>query len=191
MAERRRLRRHKAPQLILDATAWRLDPRRHALQRLRRGDTLCEQDVVHLALRREQAIPGGYDFIGWLMDDAGRSTDPAVDLWVVVDPEVRAALFGSDVLRVDGVPALGEARAWVPAPEAIPAVARRLLGLLDRPPPPLLIDRAWYRPLHALRFALDDDACVPPRGRLAWEYATELAHARRAITALGRTLASA
>ena len=186
----KRFRALKAPELLIENCRRELEPRAFLLERLEeRGQPLAEWELYDLALRSKKAIPAEFDFVEWLADHDARTRGPTPDMtdgWVQpfssTAPGVRDALFGSKRLDVGGVPTLGADRCWVHDLAALARARRFFEALVELSPPPLEQYRRWYPHLHAMRFAMGDNEKVPADGPLAWEYATELAAARRAIT---------
>ncbi len=191
-AELARFRALNAPPIVIENCRRELAPRALLRERIRRGESLAEWEILPLALRGKKPIPdGAYSFITWVADHEARRRGPTPEMsdgWThsfsATDPAVREAMFGARALEIGGVATLGADRGWVHDVPALPGVRRFFEGLLAAAPPPLDDYRRWYPHLHSMEFCTVDDAQVPEDGPLGWKYASELAVAARAIRAM-------
>ncbi len=186
-----RLRELSTPDPLVENARRAIEPRALLLERLAKMQSFDEWEIYPLAARDERAIPNSYTTIEWLVDDDARRRGPTPEMtvgWIAgfcaTTPRAREALFGGGPLMVDGIPTIGQDRAWVLDTTAVGATRQLLEELVRKPPPPLDEYRVWYPHLNAMSFTMDESRAVPNDGRLAWEYAHTLTTAARAIASL-------
>ncbi len=176
----------RAPEVIIENTRFRADPRGFVIEQCRRGEVPERSRLIELARRTVLPLktsPNTWQQARWVADAAARVVIEEHEYW----PFITAAAGDAAVAAIFTGTPLDENRG-IHRLEALEDVAAFFERLRKEAPPHLDEYRRWYRALHSHRFAvaMDDEERVPDDGALAWDYASFLSVIERDAVRVAR-----